>query len=262
MRRILPFILILAICLSLCACGKSEEVKAVEEKISSIGEISIDSTDLINDARDAYNALSDEDKEKVENASILREATFESLVIRCAELNRQSSILAEGVIITWENVGGSDFWKYFDDVLRFTDSNIIEGMKLLNELSDVQLCVWHAGFAMNKNEFGNGGKYFHYWDYTDEVFTYVTNMCMPYAKANVVLPEMEPALNDDVTQFVKDYKNEYTEETDLLKEWMLESSMFVEFATEPSGKLDAYKVQLTEYENTMSRFQKEAKMLK
>lgn len=261
MKRILSFILILAICLSLCACGKSEEVKSVEEMISSIGEISIDSTDLINDARDAYNALSDEDKEKVENASILREATFESLVIRCAELNRQSSILAEGVIITWENVGGSSFWNYFNNILRFTDLTTIDSLKLQNELGEVQILMWNTGFALEKESF-EPVKDGYYWDLTDDDFVYIANLAMPYAKAYDALSKTEPTLNSDVTQFVKDYKNEYTEETDLLKEWMLESSMFVEFATEPSGKLDAYKVQLTEYENTMSRFQKEAEMLK
>lgn len=261
MKRILSFILILAICLSLCACGKSEEVKSVEEMISSIGEISIDSTDLINDARDTYNALSDEDKEKVENASILREATFESLVIRCAELNRQSSILAEGVIITWENVGGSSFWNYFNNILRFTDLTTIDSLKLQNELGEVQILMWNTGFALEKESF-EPVKDGYYWDLTDDDFVYIANLAMPYAKAYDALSKTEPTLNSDVTQFVKDYKNEYTEETDLLKEWMLESSMFVEFATEPSGKLDAYKVQLTEYENTMSRFQKEAEMLK
>lgn len=257
----LSFILALVICLSLCACGKSEEVKAVEEKISSIGEVTIDSSTVVNDARDAYNALSDKDKEKVENADILHEATFKSLVGRCNEMNRQSSILSDGVIITWENVGGSSFWNYFNDILRFTDLTTIDSLKLQNELGAVQILMWNTGFALEKESF-EPVKDGYYWDLTDDDFVYIANLAMPYAKAYDALSKTEPTLNSDVTQFVKDYKSEYPEETDLLREWMLESSMFVEFAMEPSGNLNDFKAQLAEYETEMSRFSKKAEMVK
>lgn len=47
MKRRMSLVLVLVMCLSLCACGKSEAVKAVEEKIASIGEVSIDKADII-----------------------------------------------------------------------------------------------------------------------------------------------------------------------------------------------------------------------
>lgn len=261
MKKTISLLLALVMCLSLCACGKSEEVIAVEEKIASIGEITDDSTDAINDARDAYDALSDEDKAKVENASSLHEAIFESLVIRCNELNRQSSILSEGVMIVWENVGGSKFWDYFDDVLRFNDFCVIEDMKFLNELSTVQILMWYTGYAMEPESF-DYGECGRPEDLTDDDFIYIAGLCMPYAKAYAALPEMETDLNSDISQFVKDYKNTYPEKTNLLHEWMLESSMFAEFALEPSGNLADYETKLKEYETMMSRFQKEAEMLK
>ncbi|MBQ6718895.1 MAG: hypothetical protein IJN20_00910 [Oscillospiraceae bacterium] len=270
MKKMLFFVLVFAICLSLCACGKSEEVKAVEEKIASIGEVTIEKADTIQEANRAYDALNDKDKEKVENLDILQQSieslhteTFISLTERCTEMNVASSILADGVIIVWENVGGSRFWNYFDDVLRFTDLSTIDSLKLQNELSAVQMLMWNTGYAMEKESFEIGkDKDGYHWDLTDDDFVYIANLCMPYAKAYDALSKTEPSLNSDVTQFVKDNKDTYPEEANLLREWMLESSMFAEFAMEPAGKLDDYKTKLGDYETMMSRFQKEAEMLK
>lgn len=270
MKRILSLILVIALCLSLCACGKSKEVIAVEEKIASIGEISIDSIggssfdsqDAIDAARDAYNALSDADKEKVENISVLHDAIFESIVIRCNLLNKQSSVLSDGVIIVWENVGGSKFWDHFDDVLRLTSLDVVEAIAAREGLSAAQLLIWSAGRGIIGDGFGYGEAYYYYTNYTDKDFEYVVSMCMPYANAWSDLLFWEVGLNSDVSQFVKEYKDTNPERANLLREWMLESSMFAEFALEPSGNLADYETKLKEYETMMSRFQKEAEMLK
>lgn len=268
MKKILFFVLAFTICLSLCACGKNEEVKAVEEKIASIGEVTIEKADLIQEANRAYNALNDKDKEKVENLDILQQsieslhtATFISLTERCTEMNVASSILADGVTIVWENVGGSRFWNYFNDVLRFTDLSTIDSLKLQNELGMVQILMWNTGYALEKESFEIGKDGYH-TDLTDEDFIYIANLSMPYAKAYDALAKMEPDLNSDITQFVKDNKDTHPEEANLLREWILESSMFAEFAMDPTGKLDDYKTKLGDYETMMSRFQKEAEMLK
>ena len=265
MKKTISLLLALVMCLSLCACGKSEEVIAVEEKIASIGEITIDSTETINAARDAYNALNDEDKEKVENANILREATFESLVIRCAEMNRHSSILSAGVVQVWEEFGGQDFWKWFDDVLRFKDENTLQEMKdhyATKEDSDGwKLLVWCAGYALDKAAFSDAEGVAKLPE-TDEEVAYAVALATPIGYAYDVLPDMDESIREDVAQFIKDYKEQRSEECAVLQEWSLESSVFAEFAIEPSGSLLDYQTKLAEYESAMSRFQKEAEMLK
>ena len=67
-------VLVVIMSVLLGACGKSEAVTHTEELISSIGEVSLESEDLIIEAEKAYNALSDKEKEKVENYTILTEA--------------------------------------------------------------------------------------------------------------------------------------------------------------------------------------------
>ena len=228
----------------------------------------VEKTEMIEEANRAYNALTDKDKEKVENSDILQKsidslhaATFASLTERCTELNAASSVLAEGVLLVWGNVGGGSFWNYFNNVLRFTDLSTIDSLKLQNELGDVQIFMWNTGYALEKESFEIGKDGYH-WDLTDEDFIYIANLSMPYAKAYDFLSKKEPDLNRDITKFVKDNKDTHPEETDLLREWMLESSMFMEFSMAPSGKMDDFKTKLRDYETMMSRFQKEAEMLK
>lgn len=74
MKRIFVLFLALVLCLSLCACGKSDAVKAAEEAIAAIGNVTADSGDAIEKAERLYDILSDAEKEKVENRQTLADA--------------------------------------------------------------------------------------------------------------------------------------------------------------------------------------------
>ncbi|MBE6913510.1 MAG: hypothetical protein E7472_01045 [Ruminococcaceae bacterium] len=74
MKRTLALLLALVMCLSLCACGKSEAVKAVESLIEGIGSISVSSSEKIKEAEDAYSALSVEEQKQVKNYEDLEKA--------------------------------------------------------------------------------------------------------------------------------------------------------------------------------------------
>ena len=69
MKKIIALLLVVVMCLSFVACGKSEEVKAAEAKIAVLSENS--SYKEINEAYEIYDALEYDDKEKVENKDIL-----------------------------------------------------------------------------------------------------------------------------------------------------------------------------------------------
>lgn len=55
-------------------CGKSEAVKAAEDLIDEIGDVSLDSADAIQSAKEAVAKLSDEEREKVGNSKKLTKA--------------------------------------------------------------------------------------------------------------------------------------------------------------------------------------------
>lgn len=71
MKKLIAALLLAALTLSLTACG---EVRKVQGLIDAIGTVTADSGDAIFAAKDAYDALSDEDRAKVENATVLEEA--------------------------------------------------------------------------------------------------------------------------------------------------------------------------------------------
>lgn len=86
MKRVFCFFLCVVLCFSLCAC-KSKEVKATEAAIEAIGEVTLDSEELIVTAEDLYNALVPEDQEQVENYDLLLDAreTYDALLVEKVE---------------------------------------------------------------------------------------------------------------------------------------------------------------------------------
>ena len=90
MKKIIALVLCAVMLLSLCACGKSKVVKSVEKSIASIGEVTLDSEAQITDARKAYDALSKEEKEGVENYSTLKEAEAQLKKIKPIKLTTEN----------------------------------------------------------------------------------------------------------------------------------------------------------------------------
>ena len=81
MKKAISLMLAFILCLSLCACGKSEAVKNVEAQIESLGEITVGSGEAITSAQTAFNALSEEEQAKVSNISALSSAKVGYAVI-------------------------------------------------------------------------------------------------------------------------------------------------------------------------------------
>lgn len=98
MKKVFSVLLILALCLSLCACGKSKAVSNVESLIGAIGEVTVDSEAAVVEAEEAYNALTDKEKEEVENYADLVSAR--AVLDEALEIARfRQSILGEWVAI-------------------------------------------------------------------------------------------------------------------------------------------------------------------
>lgn len=75
MKKGISLLLVFAMCLSLCACGKSKAATECENLINSIGEVSMDSGEAIALAEKAYTELSEKEKESIsESASRLMES--------------------------------------------------------------------------------------------------------------------------------------------------------------------------------------------
>lgn len=86
MKRIVVLLLVLSLCVSLCACGKSADAKKVDEKILAIGEVTLGSKAEIEDALNSYNALTEEEKTTIENLDILKKAQVSYLEVLIASI--------------------------------------------------------------------------------------------------------------------------------------------------------------------------------
>ncbi len=69
-KRIILLTLVLMLCLSLVACG-ADPVKKVTDEIAAIGEVKASSQEAIQFARESFDALSEKQQAKVENADVL-----------------------------------------------------------------------------------------------------------------------------------------------------------------------------------------------
>ena len=101
MKKVIALLLTLAMCLSLCACGTSAAVTEFVNAVDAIGTVTLDSEDAITAAENAYNALSDKEKENVsENTTVLesKRKQYDALV---AELNQK----LDSVISLIETIG-------------------------------------------------------------------------------------------------------------------------------------------------------------
>lgn len=76
MRKIIALLLVFAMCLPLCACGKSQSVKDVENVIKAIGEVTLESGEAIEKAERMYVYLTEKEREQVENKGKLVEARY------------------------------------------------------------------------------------------------------------------------------------------------------------------------------------------
>lgn len=86
MKRLLSLTLAWVMILSLSACGKSEAAQSVDDQITAIGEVTLDSESQIAEAEDALAGLTEEDRKQVEGAGELTNArtAYEALVVEDA----------------------------------------------------------------------------------------------------------------------------------------------------------------------------------
>jgi len=112
MKKVISLLLALVLCISLCACGKSKAIKEVETLIDAIGEVTADSETAVLTAEKAYDALTTEESEQVENYSALMEARE---ALDSALYEKHVNELLDCVSCEWVNVNDMDRYVFQQD---------------------------------------------------------------------------------------------------------------------------------------------------
>ena len=100
MKRITAFLLALCLCLGLCACGKSEAAQKVDDQITAIGQVTLDSEAAILEAENAAAALTEEERAELENLELLSQLRkdYEQLVLEAKAADVDALITAIGTV--------------------------------------------------------------------------------------------------------------------------------------------------------------------
>lgn len=116
MKQIFALLLAAAMCLSLVACGgQSEAAKALDEKILTLGEITIESKELLEEIETEYGSLTDKEKNSLENYDVLRTAreTYNAQMEKIQSFAEGLSLFARR-FRNPENVKFNNCWYYYD----------------------------------------------------------------------------------------------------------------------------------------------------
>lgn len=266
MKKVVALILCTVMLMSFCACGKSKEAQNVDDLILAIGEVSIDSASKIKTAEDAYEALSDKDKEKVENYSILESSKSEldkikkeiaeesefreaytSLKDQITGMNTLCDSINSSIQIIWDNVGSEVFYAYLDTMLTLSSQDAEDAVRK----------DWYRDnqtFAMI--QYAWEGKSLVNYHYDQDEITEIIDKSVDFSKSYESAEALNETLSDDVKAFRDKYSSKHQRETDNMNDWYLESSLYAEYALYPSGYLSTYKSQCDEYALNISRYSK------
>ena len=264
MRKGLYLILALVMCLSLCACGKSKAVKAAEDAIVAIGEVTVDSGDAIANAEKLYDILTDAEKAGVENRLTLVDAREEfealkgELVYKNAEeayerLKNVAELCSDGM----DAIYGAWYFGIYkaDDT---TDSSFCYEMSL--EVPGFTETELEEAASSRGESIGIGGELLIMaarsdWQYCLEIVEEAISIRGDYATINTYMEDAEKILQeltaeyDDYTYYPK------------LKDYYAAVKSYVEFFSSPSGSFNQLVSTINDYENGIRTLESDVSFL-
>lgn len=247
----------LILCLSLCACGKSEEAKAVDEMLSAIGEVTNDNLEEAETALAAYNALSDKDRETIENTTILERiqdemfwVNYYNAVYSLDEVYHAAQFVTDSTKGIWDNVGVDNFWTAYN-CIRLLNLDIPKSEYDEIRGKDISTSIWMAAEGLYPEVADTiSDAVFHM---SDEMAQDIIDICVAFNyEYDLTKDDMTP-VGEKTQELIKKYRDAYADEISALEELYLEVSMYADFALEPSGSLASYISQNSDYQNTIER---------
>jgi hypothetical protein len=261
MKKIICLILVIALCVPLFGCGKSEAVKAAEEAINNIGEVTLDSEAAILNAEKLYNILTDTEKAEVSNRLALVDAreAFEKLQEEQAEaqkkviytnakdafekLNLVASLCIDGMddiysawhfgIYTADDCTSSNIYTKLADVTSFSSTELKTAAAQWSGMSADTM-----GYLLPDD-----------WQYCLQTVKTAIEIRGDYETIKAEL-ESAQAIMQELTTVYDDYTY-YPE----LKKYYASVSSYVEFFLSPSGSFNQLSTTVENYETAIRTYQ-------
>lgn len=148
-KRFVAAIMMITLTFVLTACGKSDEVLAVEHAISDIGTVTLHSTDSINNAQTMYNQLMESERKKVSN--------YQDLVDAIATLSQMEEA-------------------YYQDCYDVAVSKMLDTLILAEEICNTTQSIWHNSIWQiddeNTNQYTKDPAGVFYSDFNDALINF------------------------------------------------------------------------------------------
>lgn len=254
MKRIISLLLVIVMCLSLCACGKSKAAKAAEAAIAAIGEVTVDSGDAIANAEKLYNILTDAEKADVENRLVLVEAqeaykkiqgeiVYTNAKEAYEKLKEVANLCVEGM----DAIYGAWYFGIYgaDDTYWFDYDLSVETPGFSSE--EIEEAREALGISESTAESD--------WQYSLWIVQAAISMRGDYDTINANMAEAEKVLQslteqyDDYTYYPK------------LKEYYAAIKSYVDFFTSPSGSFNQLADTINSYENGIRTLESDVSFL-
>ena len=138
MKKATALMIVLALCITLSACGKSEAAEVVDSLILSIGTVTLNSENAITTAEYAYAQLPDKDKEDVENLAALLKArtTYDGLLQQALQAAEETNQIIQQAREKWEAFDISGTLEILDSITAMTVAQEEEINAFYEEIED------------------------------------------------------------------------------------------------------------------------------
>lgn len=261
MKKITALVLILVMLLGLAGCGKSQAVKDAEAAISAIGEVGIDSEELILKAEKLYNILTDSEKSDVSNRlelvearetfdSIQKELVYENAKKAYETLNEAADICFKGMddiygawyfgiykrskVASYENI----FEKLAAETPHFSKAQLEEAAENFGTMLGLKNPKDAVGLLIKAD-----------WQYCLQLVEVAIMLRGDYDTIDSLMKDAQSILQELTGEYA-DYKY-YPK----LKEYYATVSSYAEFFKSPTGSFEQLKDTINNYENNIRTYQ-------
>lgn len=145
MKKILSLLIVIVMCLSLCACGKSAAAKECEKLIKAIGNVSVDSKEAVEAAEKAYATLTDEEKKSISDGLSVLEEAQKTYIHALSKEVYQNLTSAHTIINEFGRDLADAWWIVIFDEDKLVNNNTLN--VLVSELNYLDEASIKAGIA-------------------------------------------------------------------------------------------------------------------
>ena len=184
---------------------------------------------------------------------------YAAMIERVEKLNDDTSKITAMVYTIWSNVGVSNFGTFFGALRKVTDGTTLDSVTY-SYLGAAACCLFPSKYWDDNTEVAwNLRNATEELKYDAAAAQSVLDAAIEFNALYDSLVDRDEALSDDMKAFKEKHEKKHENEVSNLRDWVLETSMYVDFAVDPSGSLFEYGNSITSYEENLSRFNKTAR---